>query len=310
MFRNNGITVVSKNIDRTGDRFRLEDYQVVNGCQTSNIIFQMLHGDDQEPSDRESLEQKVAVPFRLIGSKHDDFVSSIIIGTNRQNTVKEEQFWALRPFMKSFEEFAKSVQDDEVIYFERRENQYRGQQIERVRIIQPSVMMKAIAASILFQPHRAARDYRGIISEYDKKLFKEDHDVRIYHAACFLHYRLEFLWRNSRIDSKHKTFRYYILCAVGLLVTQGQDVFSMKKQKVERVARGIVELGKDEDAMKEVTAKAVKIIHSKISEAGQSSNQEQIRDLIRSEGFSTEFRKKVLSAKYSVVTKYITSSRA
>ena len=43
VFRNNGITVVSRNIDRTGDRFRLEDFQIVNGCQTSNILCIIYH---------------------------------------------------------------------------------------------------------------------------------------------------------------------------------------------------------------------------------------------------------------------------
>lgn len=46
VFRNNGITVVSKNIDRTGDTFRLEDFQIVNGCQTSNVIFDLVYGDN------------------------------------------------------------------------------------------------------------------------------------------------------------------------------------------------------------------------------------------------------------------------
>lgn len=197
VFRNNGVTVVSKNIDRTADRFRLEDYQIVNGCQTSNIIFDLLHGPEKGSFEHLALEDSIAVPFRIIGSKNHDFVASIIVGTNKQNAVKEEQFWALRPFMKSFEEYARSVDPEEIIYFERRENQYRGQPVERVRIVQPSIMMKALAAAILFQPHRAARDYRGITAEYDKTLFQEEHDVRIYHAACYLYYRLEFLWRNQ-----------------------------------------------------------------------------------------------------------------
>ena len=105
IFRNNGITVVSKSIDRTGDRFRIEDYQVVNGCQTSNIVF----------NNKEHVTG-VNIPFRLIGTKDDDFISSIISGTNRQNAVREEQFWALRPFMKNFEEYCNSLDDDHKIF--------------------------------------------------------------------------------------------------------------------------------------------------------------------------------------------------
>ena len=138
VFRNNGITVVSKNIDRTGDKFRLEDFQIVNGCQTSNVIFDLVYGDsDSGGAARDDLAQSIQVPFRLIGSRDDDFVSSIIVGTNRQNLVRDEQFWALRPFMKSFEEYCRNLDSEEIIYFERRDNQYRNQDIERTRIMQP-----------------------------------------------------------------------------------------------------------------------------------------------------------------------------
>jgi hypothetical protein len=41
IFRNNGVTVIAKKIKRTGDRFRAEDYQIVNGCQTSNILLRV-----------------------------------------------------------------------------------------------------------------------------------------------------------------------------------------------------------------------------------------------------------------------------
>ncbi|WP_287215999.1 AIPR family protein [Mesorhizobium sp.] len=302
-FRNNGVTVVSKSIDRTGDRFHLEDYQIVNGCQTSNIIYELIFGDSKSAAESLELIDHIAVPFRLIGSKNDEFVASIIIGTNRQNPVKEEQFWALRPFLKSLEEYARSVDSEEVIYLERRENQYRGQQVERVRIIQPSSMMKALAAAIFFQPNRAARDYRGIMAEYDSKIFKDDHDVRIYHACCYLYYRIEFLWRNQRIDNKFKTFRFYIICAVGLIVTRGRDVFSMKKSEVEKTAQNLIGLSKDEEALKAVVFRSSAILEDKLKQFG-SQSQERVRDAIRSETISNEFREILLTQDIPEVKKY------
>lgn len=90
VFRNNGITVVSKNIDRTGDKFRLEDFQIVNGCQPCNVIFDLVYGDNNQKGGaaNPTLAESIQVPFRLIGSKDDQFVSSIIVGTNSQNSVR------------------------------------------------------------------------------------------------------------------------------------------------------------------------------------------------------------------------------
>ena len=295
VFRNNGITVVSKNIDRTGDKFRLEDFQIVNGCQTSNVIFDLVYGDsDSGGAARDDLAQSIQVPFRLIGSRDDDFVSSIIVGTNRQNLVRDEQFWALRPFMKSFEEYCRNLDSEEIIYFERRDNQYRNQDIERTRIMQPSVLMKAVAACLLFQPQRAARDYRGILSEYENTIFLDDQDVRIYHAVCYLYYRLEFLWRNQRIENQGKTFRYYILAGIGLHMTQAANVFGMKKAKLAATAEAIIKLCKDEEGLKVAVNNVMSIVEERLKEMGVTT-QERIRDTIRSEAFSTTFRERLLA---------------
>lgn len=277
IFRNNGITVVAKTIDRTGDRFRIEDYQIVNGCQTSNIIF----------NNRDSAIG-ANIPFRLIGTKDDAFISSIIAGTNRQNPVREEQFWALRPFMKNFEEYCRSVEDDRKIFFERRENQFRGQKVEKARIVQPSTLMKVVAATLLNQPNRSARDHRGISAEYEKRLFLEDHDVRLYYASCYLNYRLDYLWRNQKLDSSLKIFRYYILSAVGIHAVPRKDVFSLKKSEIENSVSYILQLAEDELRLKA----AIDYIYSMLSDQIDDLEivgRERLRDAIRSETFAKSF---------------------
>ncbi|MCT7666698.1 AIPR family protein [Shinella kummerowiae] len=292
VFRNNGITVVSKNIDRTGDRFRLEDFQIVNGCQTSNVIYDLIYGDGFIEGEESPLKKSIQVPFRLIGSKDDEFVSSIIVGTNRQNPVRDEQFWALRPFMKSFEEYCRNLESEEIIYFERRDNQYRNQDIERTRVMQPSVLMKAVAAFLLFQPQRAARDYRGILSEYENVIFLDDQDVRIYHAVAYLYYRLEFLWRNQKIDNGNKTFRYYILTGIGLKATKGKNVFTLKKAKIASTSDEIISIAKDEEALKASVTEVVHLVERRLRSMSVTT-QEKIRDTIRSESFAAAFRDEV-----------------
>src|SRR5262249_26718691 len=60
---NNGVTVIARELNRTGDKFHIGDYQIVNGCQTSHVLF------DQ----RDVLDDGVAIPIRLINTK-DEFV--------------------------------------------------------------------------------------------------------------------------------------------------------------------------------------------------------------------------------------------
>jgi hypothetical protein len=149
----------------------------------------------------------------LIGATDESFISSIIVGTNSQNQVRGEQFWALRPFLKNLEEYAQQ-QGHNAIYLERRENQYRDKNIERTRVIKPSELVKTVAAMYLFEPNRAARDFRAIRREYDALIFQDDHSVIPYHIACLANYKFEFLVRNQRVDRSRRIYKLYVLFTI------------------------------------------------------------------------------------------------
>jgi len=53
---NNGITIVAKSINKVGTAFKMKDYQIVNGCQTSHILFR----------NRNLLTDKVFLPVKII----------------------------------------------------------------------------------------------------------------------------------------------------------------------------------------------------------------------------------------------------
>lgn len=273
VFRNNGVTVIAKEIHRTADEFRIEDYQIVNGCQTTNIIFDNVN----------NLEG-ITVPFRLIGSKDNDFISSIIIGTNSQNQIKEEQFFALLPFVKNLEEYCQSIDEQLRIFIERRENQYQQTQIERARIMQLPVLMKAVSATIINQPNRSARDYKKIFKENSQKIFHVDSDVRLYHAIAYLYYRLEFLWRNQKIDNSLKIFRYYILWAVFNKITGGVNVLNQKPAKIAKMAKELVDFAADEEGFKLSVKKVAGELEATVKGLGAES-REKLRDTIRSDSF-------------------------
>lgn len=283
VFKNNGITVVAKEISRVSDRFNLEDYQIVNGCQTSNIIFSAGEAADG-----------VTVPFRLIGSKDTDFVSSIIVGTNKQNQVREDQFWALRPFMKNLEEYCKNQVGDLKLYIERRENQFRDEDIERTRIVKPSELMKTIAATFLFQPHRAARDYRGIRSEYEKKIFLDDHNVEIYHTAAYANYKFEFLVRNKKIRRSWRIYKFFTLFALGDEATSGKDIFGVGKAQQKKACNSMLETLAKEDLLLAHVERCCTALDTLV-EAAKLDTREKLRDYIRSETVIPLFKRELAS---------------
>tara|TARA_R100000049_G_C1946260_1_gene91529 strand:- start:443 stop:2176 length:1734 start_codon:yes stop_codon:yes gene_type:complete len=274
VFRNNGVTVIAKSIHRTADEFIVEDYQIVNGCQTTNILFQ----------NRDHISD-VSIPFRLIGSDDDDFISSIIVGTNSQNQVKPEQFLALLPFVKNLEEFSRSADEAYRVYIERREYQYQHENIERARIMPLAVLMKAVSATILKQPNRSPRDYKKLFKDNSSLLFSDVSDVQLYHAIAYLYYRLEFLWRNNRIDASLKIFRFYIIWAAFREATGNENFLKpLKAAKYAMYSEKIIEFSKDEDAFKKAVERYAAAFNKATKELS-TENREKLRDSIRSETF-------------------------
>jgi AIPR protein len=92
---NNGITIIARDLQRVGAKFSIEDFQVVNGCQTSHVLF------DQ----REVIDAKVTIPLRLIVTQDEAVIEDIIRATNRQTQLKEEQFISLMEFSAKLETF-------------------------------------------------------------------------------------------------------------------------------------------------------------------------------------------------------------
>jgi hypothetical protein len=85
--RNNGVTIVTRKLQRVGPQFTLEDFQIVNGCQTSHVI---AANSAQE-------NQAIMIPIKIIATEDEEVTRQVIIASNQQNKVDQESFWALDP---------------------------------------------------------------------------------------------------------------------------------------------------------------------------------------------------------------------
>jgi hypothetical protein len=135
---NNGVTIIAKTLTPTGNKFHIEDYQIVNGCQSSHVIFDC----------RDELDENVVVPLRLIASDNEAVIASIVKATNRQTEVKEEQLIALSDFQKKIEAFFLANEPGQRLYYERRSRQYNAAvpPVEKTRIVTPSNLIRAYAS--------------------------------------------------------------------------------------------------------------------------------------------------------------------
>ncbi len=205
---NNGVTIVARNVMPTGNRFTIEDYQIVNGCQTSYV----LHAC------KEHLTANVLVPVRLIATQDEEVKNAIIKATNRQTTVSEDQLFALSDFPKKLEMFFPTFDGKKKLHYERRSRQYSSTDtVEKVRIVNQTALVRAFAAMFLEKPHSTTRNYKALLKTMGTDIFGKEHRLEPYYVAAYASHRLEFLFRSQVLNSKLKPARYHLLLAARLL---------------------------------------------------------------------------------------------
>lgn len=204
---NNGVTVIAKSVRQTGTRFVIQDFQVVNGCQTCNVLW----------AHRDVIDDGVLVPLRLISTEDEDVIVDIIRATNRQTEVKEEQFYATGDYLKQVEMYFASTAPERRLYLERRSKQHANSTVERTRVVPFNSLVRSFASIVLNEPHRATRNYKAILERIPDDLFSPNHKPSLYLAAASSLYRVDFLFRNGVLDRRFSAAKYHLLLATRLM---------------------------------------------------------------------------------------------
>jgi hypothetical protein len=219
--RNNGITIVTRKLQRVGPQFTLEDFQIVNGCQTSHVI----------AANSEEENQAIMIPVKVISTEDEDVTRNVIIASNQQNKVDQESFWALDPIHKSIEIYFESKAGDRRLYYERRPGQFNTiAGIEKVRIVTKDLLLKMYASVFLEQPNQVGRYYKDLTPLIGKEIFSPSHEVHSYYTAAYIAYRLEFIFRNRRVHPEYKPFRFQLAMAARLILERDLKLDPQKKR--------------------------------------------------------------------------------
>ncbi|AXG79672.1 AIPR family protein [Streptomyces paludis] len=201
---NNGITVVAREMGVVGNKFTLRDYQIVNGCQTSHVLF----------DEKDELEG-VHVPLRLIVTQDEDVASSVTAATNKQTLVSDEDLKALETLQKELEAFLEAHPIEKRLYYERRSKQYSSiPGLEKTRIITRPQLVRTYAAMMLDEAWRAGRYYKELQRIRGNDIFASADYPDPYYVSAVAAYRLEYFFRNNYVDGKYKPARYQILMAI------------------------------------------------------------------------------------------------
>jgi hypothetical protein len=246
---NNGVTIIAKALKQAGSNFTIEDYQVVNECQTSNVIF------DQ----RGKLQEDMMVPLRLIATKDDDVIESIVFATNQQTELKPEQLYARTEFAKKLERYFATFQEQDRLYYERRDGQYDRLAVEKGRIVSPQIAIRTFSAMFLEEPHTTAKSYKTLRAKVGTEIFARTHGLEPYYVAALTSYRLELQYRSQKIGTEYKSARYHILLAMRYLLDR-RPLPPMNSKEMERRCNLMIKIMSDQKRVDELFQKAKSII--------------------------------------------------
>lgn len=210
---NNGITIVCTNM-RTGNRkITLSNPQIVNGCQTCNVLFDAyMKGLDLS---------KVTFLAKIIATEKDEVTSAIIRGTNSQNVVYNEAFETTRDFHKNLEEFFTVVQTDAPnrIYYERRSRQYsRDNNIPSTRIIGLKALTQSFVSVFMQSPHFGTSHEALLLKRYKNSIYMDGQSLYPYYTAALMCINFEKLKRGEKIDRALASYKHHLLLIASELI--------------------------------------------------------------------------------------------
>ncbi|MDV6344776.1 AIPR family protein [Nitrosomonas sp. Is37] len=251
---NNGVTIVASSISPTGDNFTIRDYQIVNGCQTSNVLFNSRHSE---------YINSVNVPIKIIATDDDEVKNRITLATNNQTPIKKEQLASLTSFQRSLEQYYNSYTGDSKLYYERRSKQYNSDSsVLKTRIITVPYQIKSFAAMFLDIPHQVTSFFGTIVNKLNEgkaQIFTPDHVYSPYYTSAFAYFRLETIFRRKYIDASYKKVRFHILMLFRIIYGTG-PLPEFNSKKMDTYCQKLLDVLNDENKALEAFKKCIKVI--------------------------------------------------
>ncbi len=254
---NNGVTIVAHSIERTGNTFLMHDFQIVNGCQTTNVLFE----------NKDLIDGDTAVPLKLIATRNRDMVTEIIRATNSQTAVEDGVLESLTTFTNRLEDWYNEAEKDRPdshrIYFERRSGQYdRNDRIFPRNIVSLPEQAAAFVGMFLNAPHNSRHNYDDLYKLHKRDLFvvdpKKDHSPAPYHASGAAAVAVE-RWLGSLTDKDQRRdmrpYKYHLLMLLRVSIA-GADRPLLNNKRIDDYCDKIVALSRDDGKWAEACEQA------------------------------------------------------
>lgn len=275
---NNGITIIASDVKVLNDKISIDNYQIVNGCQTSNVLFENYS----------LLRSNGMITVRVIEAHDPDIIAEVVKATNSQSKVEDTQFLSYEETVRRIEKYFDATEDlpgkEVKLYFERRLGQYKNASIPKNRIFSISDTFRAVGAMFLGKPEMAYRYPAKLIAEQYSRLLNIHNKEIVYYTATLALYRFKLLASNGHIEQKYVIHKWHILMILPYVGWRGKNIPSITNKKIESVCNSLIsKCSKSDDECVELFKKATDVIKT----VGLKTSRDEIRSVAYTQSIIT-----------------------
>ena len=261
---NNGVTIVTKKISISADYLTLEDYQIVNGCQTSNILYKCR--------DKPNIE-RLNLTLKIINTEKSEIANAITTATNSQTEVSFESLNSLLKFHKDLELYYQATSykigsKDFYLYYGRQEGKYdKDPNITKTRIVSIKEQAKSFIGMFLDAPEESYGFYsQRLQKRVGQDLFIDNHYFEPYYVSAVCHYEIYTYIRNKNNNiTKFGTYRFHILMLMKYIILQ-ENVPERSDPAIKQYCLKILKTIKNKSNFENYIQKSVTIIRETLKE--------------------------------------------
>lgn len=225
-YLNNGITITcrgfSYNKGHSNPTLRLDDFQIVNGAQTSHSL---LEAKRLNP---DALEN-VVVMVRIYATARSDIAEKVAVATNSQARIQNRDLRANSAILKKLE----LVFLEKQYYFERKRNMHSDK--PEAKRLDALKLGQVIASYYLREPDRAKTNSDDIFDSQFQAIFHERHEIaelcRVWELHRIIEQKREYYiskyGQSAESDHMHRYLVYgqwFVLFVCGLLLTRSETL--------------------------------------------------------------------------------------
>lgn len=264
---NNGVTIVCRQGNKLDKDITLKDFQVVNGCQTVNVLSECRGALDNDESCR--------IVVKMIQTTNEQVEADIVDATNSQTTVQGTALHANEPVQKAIEAYFLGYHPY-ALYYERRINFYRRRLKPASRIV-PVIRLFQVMYSVFWRkPGQSRNNPSRTFEDNYERVFDLDYDYDTYLIAYLLYLHLYSINRDnihagdaSLVKEDVMDYGMLHLTRTAFALLRGSDsVLDLKGRKSEfQKLKGDLFVALSDNAkMEEVYTRSMTIVESAVSD--------------------------------------------